>query len=419
MWALTLSSLFSGNAFAQDAAKSLFNSADVEAISKSRPDFAAPRSPAFAILGVSPDSVSVPGTSRDLVADIISGTDENGNFQAGLAIDSRPFILLQPSYTLAQYKDETWRRIISNTSLSFATVKGQESGDKSIRASIGLKFTPYDSGDPLLDEAYKSCLTQELGDAYLALDAALISQWDDLDLKKTNAEENARRARASGDRAAEQKSIADKREAEKQIESLKVTARAAAQGPLGKKLEACGKNPDYAMNAWNPTAVSFGIAPLFISKTGSVDDIRMKGFGVWGSASWGFSGIPVLEKYGLLIGQVQYRGSELQPDPVTSGQYIQQNKLIAGGQIKIGSPDLNISIGGSYNQAKPKGMARDSYYTFIAGADIHLSTYLPAVGDGKWLSIAYATNSNRKLGKNDSRLLASVKFALGSKAFFE
>src|SRR5258708_17355465 len=56
-------------------------------------DFSVPDSPAFTILGVTPQTITRPTTPRGLAASLLNGVDENGNFQAGFALDTAPYML--------------------------------------------------------------------------------------------------------------------------------------------------------------------------------------------------------------------------------------------------------------------------------------------------------------------------------------
>ncbi len=49
-----------------------------------------PDSPSAAILGVTPHNIVHPATPADLVTSVVSGLDEHGNFQNGLAVDTAP-----------------------------------------------------------------------------------------------------------------------------------------------------------------------------------------------------------------------------------------------------------------------------------------------------------------------------------------
>jgi hypothetical protein len=49
-----------------------------------------PDSPSAAILGVTPQKIIRPSTPADLIGAVVSGLDEHGNLQSGLAIDIAP-----------------------------------------------------------------------------------------------------------------------------------------------------------------------------------------------------------------------------------------------------------------------------------------------------------------------------------------
>ena len=56
-------------------------------------DLSVPQSPAFAILGITPDNIIRPGSPRDLALSLLNGVGKNGAFQSGIAIDTAPYLL--------------------------------------------------------------------------------------------------------------------------------------------------------------------------------------------------------------------------------------------------------------------------------------------------------------------------------------
>jgi hypothetical protein len=56
-------------------------------------DLSVPDSPAFKILGLTPNKVDRPSSPREFAASIINGIDTNGNFQSGIALDTAPYLL--------------------------------------------------------------------------------------------------------------------------------------------------------------------------------------------------------------------------------------------------------------------------------------------------------------------------------------
>jgi hypothetical protein len=112
-----------------------------------------PQSAGFALLGVTPDKVIDPQGGRDLSLALLQGLDENGNFQAGFALETRPFL-----WNRAEYIEEPTRteRFLAGFKISFATTTGVEDQDKADRYGLGINWT-YQFNDPLFNGAYLAC----------------------------------------------------------------------------------------------------------------------------------------------------------------------------------------------------------------------------------------------------------------------
>jgi hypothetical protein len=126
-------------------------------------DLAVPVSPAFFILGMTPGKVIRPTSPKELVTSFLEGTDENGNFQTGLAIDVSPHLLFNRRLSLDDYNGGKFKdladpknksislpnlnTLLARTQLSFATTKGISDKDDTVRIALGLNITPFDLGD--------------------------------------------------------------------------------------------------------------------------------------------------------------------------------------------------------------------------------------------------------------------------------
>jgi len=160
-------------------------------------DYDVPESPAFTILNLNPKDITHTAAPRDFAASILNGLDKNGNFQSGLAIDlnlwgianrnaqesGTGFFSKSPLMLTADRTDSSgaiirdegyidgdfsfspldlctdqhaqlwnttrWLRYFwYRTSFSFATTKGAEETDQSLRLSGGVQMTPWSLADP-------------------------------------------------------------------------------------------------------------------------------------------------------------------------------------------------------------------------------------------------------------------------------
>jgi len=127
-------------------------------------DYAVPASPAFVFLGVTPASVSRPGTLRALGVALLDGIDSGGSVRRGLAIDASPYLLgWGGRLTIRRYQESALRRLLARTQLSFATVRA--SGDSGATdLALGLRTVVVDRGDLRNDSA----LTALIGRLQLA-----------------------------------------------------------------------------------------------------------------------------------------------------------------------------------------------------------------------------------------------------------
>ncbi len=64
-------------------------------------DWAVPESPTFTVLGLTPHTVTRPSHPHELATALLNGIDQNGNLQAGIALDVA-------SYMLAYGRKVTW-----------------------------------------------------------------------------------------------------------------------------------------------------------------------------------------------------------------------------------------------------------------------------------------------------------------------
>ncbi|HZI49982.1 MAG TPA: hypothetical protein VFD75_19440, partial [Pyrinomonadaceae bacterium] len=101
-------------------------------------DLSVPESPAFTVLGFTPNTVVRPASPKAFATSLLNGLDQNGNFQSGLAFDLTPFMLVNgENITIKDYNDHYLTRLLSRTQFSFATTKGASSDDTATRLAAG------------------------------------------------------------------------------------------------------------------------------------------------------------------------------------------------------------------------------------------------------------------------------------------
>jgi hypothetical protein len=125
---------------------------------------AVPESPAFLFLRISPTEVTRPGSVRDFGAAILSGINEEGDLQQGVALETTPWFFIPGlAISVQDYQRDYLKYLVSNAQLSLATARA--SGDSaSTDLAFGLRFTLWDEGDPMRSSEF----TDPLGDELLA-----------------------------------------------------------------------------------------------------------------------------------------------------------------------------------------------------------------------------------------------------------
>jgi hypothetical protein len=108
-------------------------------------DLAVPDSPAFAILGTTPENVTRPTSPKDLATSLLNGVDEQGHFVTGVAIDVTPkMVFAGRTLQWRDCHDNYSQRLAARTQVSYATTKGATSDDPAVRMALGVHVTPWD-----------------------------------------------------------------------------------------------------------------------------------------------------------------------------------------------------------------------------------------------------------------------------------
>lgn len=115
---------------------------------------AVPESPAFTVLGVSPDLVGRPTSVRDLGVALLTGVGPDGGLRQGFALDVTPWVFVPGlAIPLSDYRSSTLARGLANLQLSLGTVTSQ--GDSAATDfAIGLRTTLFDGTDAMQHRAF-------------------------------------------------------------------------------------------------------------------------------------------------------------------------------------------------------------------------------------------------------------------------
>jgi hypothetical protein len=349
-------------------------------------DMSVPESPAFTVLGVTPETVIRPTSPRAFATSLLNGVDTNGNFQSGLAMDFVPYLLIAgDQLTLRKYQTNSLVRLLSRSQFSFATTKGATEDDKSMRLALGLHVTLWDRGDPRLDETLMSCLsTFRLPPPPTTLECELPDN-------PTDADREAFRKCQEGAESARQQRAAQVQEATEFNNSVSTRCRDEAQ------------KRNFNRSSW-----IIGAAPSWISTNGQTKDMQWNGGGFWTSLAYGFEGVPGLEDKSQLILHARYRNREQVPDPVTTGAFLSQDSMFFGARFRHGSPTFNGSFEYTFLRSRVAGQRYDS------SSRLSLLFERRIAGD-TWFNLSLGGETGRQDGRNNGFVLTSFKWAFSDR----
>jgi hypothetical protein len=135
-------------ATAQAIAASAAANEDAKSLRTFQTDMPLNTPPAFVVLGIAPGDIPRASSAREFVGQIARGVDASGKIKTGLAGEISLYKLLssEKSLPLGQYRDDPAKRLLANTTVSFATPT--ESGGSSGAFALGLQTTWIDQLDP-------------------------------------------------------------------------------------------------------------------------------------------------------------------------------------------------------------------------------------------------------------------------------
>jgi hypothetical protein len=349
-------------------------------------DMSVPESPAFTVLGVTPETVIRPTSPRAFATSLLNGVDQNGNFQSGLAMDFVPYLLIAgDDLTLRKYQTKPVVRLLSRTQFSFATTKGATTEDKSMRLALGWHLTLWDRGDPRTDETLMSCLSAfRLPPPPTMLECELPDN-------PTDADREAFRKCQESAEATRQERARQVQEAREFNDSVSTRCRDESR-----------------QRNWNASSWIIGAAPSWISTDGQTKNMRWNGGGFWTSVAYGFEGVPGLESRSQLILHGRYRNREVVPDPNTVGAFLSQDSYFFGARFRTGSPTFNGSFEYTFLRSRFAGLRFDNASRFSLLFERRIA------GD-TWFNLSLGGESGRPDGRNNGFVLTSFKWAFSDR----
>jgi hypothetical protein len=306
--------------------------------------------------------VSKPNSPAQLAASVLNAFDDNGHFQSGTALDVVPFLVFKAkSFSLGQYTQESAAaaatRVLSRTSVSFATTKGTSTPDTAVRLGLGFRSALIDSGDPRA--GFQRCVRD--------IDVHLVPP------QSVNPAEQPTLADSQG------KPVSDA-----QFKQMFADCRTKS----GKSI-------------WNANSLVVAGALSWISTDGSTSNLSSNGSAFWASTSWNMT----TDWAQLIASARRQTGQQVVPPSSGSGNtasssFVIQDSTVIGGAIKFGRSDFNGNVTGLYI-GKRTGGKPDSYPEFGFGVEKKLVNDL-------YLELNYRYDVTQK---NVSGVLANLKWS--------
>jgi len=326
-------------------------------------DLSVPESPAFAALGLSPETIVRPSTPREFATAFLNGADRKGHLQTGVAIDVAPYLVFAgSSATLADYRASRVTQILSRTTASIATTKASAVDDKTVRVALGFHATFYDSEDPrLADDQLLNCYT----DIPVFRPISPLTQPE----------------RVEEERLAFETTV------------------------LIPGVEACRTR--FQRNArWNGTSWIVAAAPTWISPTGLTNDLNGGSVAAWTSLAYGFDGVPGLRNNAQITAHVRHLSNEVVTDAALPGGKETRDTAIAGVRLRAGTTGFGISFEAAYIKTTAAGRADDTSSRLAVGADRRLA-------DNLWLTLSVGGDRGVKTGTPTGlSVLGAMKFGM-------
>ncbi len=458
MWAFFISP-----AQADDPKNPLENSLDALAGNLSIPD-----SPAFAVLGVTPETVIRPKTPRELAFGLLNGSAGSGSLAAGVAVDTTP-VLLWTDVTAEDYNDDVVLRNLTRTEFSAATSTIGGGDDSGVAAALSFRWVPWDRGDPYRGTFERtddgSLDTDEDGDLKLELRKApdgsrtvLECFYQDIFLPgKNNEDAGLKLGELSAELfvlvteiAADLGVVAQELEEDlyrsdpKLAEAFDRGIPDAAKWPAEKirllkkqehivrydeligrfapvltgvlaRADSCRK--DFEKASWNASSFALGIAPTWVSTSGSYDDLEWSGAALYASLAYGFEESRTFRDSAQIIAHVRYRSDEVVNDTDLSADAFEQDTILLAGQLRGGfylfeedknqPPDMRVYADVGYVDADRKGIDDDDYFRYAVGSEFKVS-------DDLFLNFSIGTDEGG--GEDQSFILGSIRIGFSEQS---
>ncbi len=123
--------------------------------------YAVPESPTFHFIGVTPENVTRPASTRALAAALLSAIDTAGTVRQGFALDVAPFQLAKERVDLDDYQTSLTTFLKQNFTVSVGSVRA--AGDSAATdAGFGARLTLWDRSDLMTHSAFTDGVAEHI-----------------------------------------------------------------------------------------------------------------------------------------------------------------------------------------------------------------------------------------------------------------
>lgn len=349
-------------------------------------DLSVPDSPAFTLLGISPETIARPTSFRSLSVSVLNSLDPDRD----LALECSLSNLLRGTQqmTLAQYRSDARARLLRNTQFTLAKARSaQPPGAPSTRLALGLHTLLTRDGDPLRSARYDRAF-QDLAKRQ---QDALDRQEEEID----RLQEEIDRLRATETLPGRDRKLAEARAALTRAEEEKRTLTLGFPEKVRRAYQALGPEIEAAPK------LQIAAAPCFVDSPEAPNQYRWDGYGAW--ASYSFGGKVDLPAEGgafngswnsQFIAHVRVRAGE------RAGATATRETTLAGLRWRAGGPELKFSLEATSVRTKRSsgGTKNDTLLGLVLE---------PRLSEAVWASVSVQRDT-REAGT--SGLRASLKY---------
>jgi hypothetical protein len=360
-----------------------------------RLNLAIPQSPAFTMLGVSPEKVVQSDNFREVALGVLHGLDARGNLQSGIAVDVRPYMVIKgASSTLAHYREHLAVRLLTNTQLSFATASGKSDSDKADRLGLGLRMVLWQEYDPARggDRIALQYVPAKGGET-----APNVTPNDDV----RNPQGKGKVAGSLDSCYISYLSVGAE---SPDVLPGDVAGLSELEEDIARKAREAVKQclEPFKKRYWNAGSLDVGIGG-YRSK---VDPLSESGFGAW----LGYS--HSIGEKGQLVARALSTENVLQPVKDSPGQYQAVDENSAGLRLRYGSDRGALMLEGEWTESRPGAGDKDSYTRAAIGLEFEAFRDV-------WLQLGVGKAFSTELFDDDPVYSGQIRLGFAEQSLFK